>query len=604
VILYLSFPPFSAVEIAEILCNYLRHSPTFSASVSRDTCFLCRAPACAPTAEIADNRGRIRRDAHAVPVLRKLCLTVPGLVFRIGRKPGREKFLMTEDSIDRAAAWGQPRDGCRHFDLAERAARFGYWRMALADNSMYCSDGVYRLLGVEERPQAPDMAWLLAQFQPDDAARLRRHVEAAIATGSPFRCRAYAQPQSAAARVIDTNGEVETGPDGSVIAVVGVCTDVTAEVTAEAERETAQARFRVMAEESSDIIMLLENGRAVSASNALGRVLGLTPEDIQGGRYLDVVHPDDLGEAQKLRGRPNPGEIWTGTYRARHAKGHYVWLEASTRGLAEAPDGTHREVTVARDITERKEQELKVLAAQERAEAASRAKSLFLANMSHELRTPLNAIIGFAEIMQHHMFGALGDSRYEDYATQIYNSGRFLLNQFCDILDMAQIEAGMLELKFEPFDLTETIEECVRQVRGSVEQRGLVLALDVPAGGVPLIADRRAVRQILLNLLSNALKFTKPGGHVSVGTRQDGTRVTLLVGDDGVGIPAGALGRLGRPFEQVCADPYLAKGGQGLGLALVHALAKKHAGAVTIESKEGGGTVVRVEFPAESARAA
>jgi len=510
---------------------------------------------------------------------------------------------MTKDGLKIAAAAEPQQDGWKHFDLAERAARFGYWRLTLADGSMFWSDGLYRLLGTSKSRQAPDMKWLFEQLDHDGVAALLQQIEEAIATRLPFACRSRTKSQTAPARIIETHGELEFGPRGDAIAVVGVCTDVTARVEAEAERQTAQERYRLMAEESSDIIILYENARIVCASHALDRILNLKPEQLQDGRYLDVVHPEDLAEAGKLRGRPKPGEIWTATYRALHARGHYIWLEAFTRGIDSA-NGVAREVTVARDITERKEQELKMRAAQERAEAANRAKSLFLANMSHELRTPLNAIIGFAEIMRQQMFGALGSSRYEEYATQIYESGRHLLSQFCDILDMAKIEGGMLELNKEQFDLGDTVRECARQLSGTAEERGLILELELPRQSVPMTADRQAMRQIVLNLLSNAVKFTNRGGHIGIEVRNVSGSVVLLVRDDGVGIPADALKRLGRPFEQSCSDPHLAKGGQGLGLALVYALARKHGGTVTIESEEGKGTLVRVEFPEEPARAA
>ncbi|HTT85676.1 MAG TPA: ATP-binding protein [Rhizomicrobium sp.] len=490
-------------------------------------------------------------------------------------------------------------DGWKHFDLAERAARFGYWRLVLADNSMFWSRGLYRLLGADPRQQIPDLDCLLGHVEPRDLRRLMRRVRSAMARHAPFHFRVCTR----AGKVIDTDGEIERGADGRVVAIAGVCTDVTVRANAEAEREIALERYRMMAEESSDIIVLLENGRAVCGSHALGRILGIEPWQLEGGNYLDLVHPDDLAEAGKLRGRPMPGEIWTATYRARHADGHYVWLEAATRGIPDA-NGVAREITVARDVTERMEQELKIRAAQERAEAANRAKALFLANMSHELRTPLNAIIGSAEVMREHLFGTLGNSRYEEYATQIYNSGRFLLNQFCDILEMAHIEAGMLELRFERFDLAETVRDCARQMQIIAEERGLSLALELPSAGAPINGDRRAARQIVLSLLSNALKFTRRGGHVVAGLQSHARRAVLVVRDDGIGIPAGALERLGRPFEQAGSDPYIAKGGQGLGLALVHALAAKHGGHVAIASEEGNGTEVRVEFPVEPVTAA
>ena len=368
------------------------------------------------------------------------------------------------------------------------------------------------------------------------------------------------------------------------------------------ERDLMLERYRAMIEEASDIIMLYENGRVVCASAALGRLLGRKPEEFKNGRYVETVHPDDLAEAQKVRGQPGPGEIWTATYRVRHADGHYIWFEVTTRGVYDGAGRFLREISVGRDVTLRKEHEMKMRAAQEHAEAANRAKSLFLANMSHELRTPLNAVIGFSDIMRQRLFGALGDERYQDYAEQIHESGNRLLAMISDILDMARLEAGLLEMHFEQINLADLIEDCVRGVREDAQARGLALVAETQSG-VSLMADRRAVKQIALHLLSNAMKFTASGGHVSIAARESAGSTALIVRDDGIGIPPSEVSRLGRPFEQVCADPRLAKNGAGLGLALVRALAEKHGGSMSIASEPGVGTTVTVEFPAEPAQA-
>jgi PAS domain S-box-containing protein len=485
----------------------------------------------------------------------------------------------------------------QHFALAERAARFGYWRVRLADNHSTWSPGMYVLLGVD--PSRPaNMAWLLEQIVPEDVAMLQAKINGAIRSRSGFYYRTQAKDPDAVARFVDTHGEVEIGEDGRVLTVIGVCHDVTQQVIAEAERAKAERMYRVMAEEASDIIILHENNRIVFASNALDRTLKRTPDELQDGSYLQLVHPDDLDEAQKVRGRPPPGETRTAAYRARHADGHYVWIETTTRAVYDEETGEfHREISVGRDITERKEQELRMKAAQERAESANRAKSLFLANMSHELRTPLNAVIGFADLMRGQVFGPLGSERYGEYATLIYDSGQLLLDLITDILDMAKIEAGKMELNFERVDLAETIDDCMRLLAERAHQSGVTLCASPAPEKLSVIADRRAAKQILLNLLSNAVKFTTAGGRVDVEARLAGDHVSVVVRDDGIGIPADHIPRLGRPFEQVCVDPMLAKGGTGLGLALVHALVAKHGGAVRIESAEGAGTTVTVDFP-------
>jgi PAS domain S-box-containing protein len=491
------------------------------------------------------------------------------------------------------------RDEGAQFALAERAARFGYWRLRLADNHVTWSPGMYRILGVDPSENA-DNNWLMAQIVDDDARMIFEKVNHAIRTRSPFQYRSHAKDPHAAAQIVDTHGEVELGPDGRVVSVIGVCHDVTRQVIAEAERENAQRAYRTIAEEASDIIFLHENGRIVFASNALARILGRTPEELQDGKYLDLVHPDDLEEAKKVRGRPPKGEVRSATYRNRHADGHYVWIETRTRGIYDDATGEFLcEISVGRDVTERREQELQMRAAQERAEAASRAKSLFLANMSHELRTPLNAIMGFSDMMRLEAFGPLGHTRYREYAATICNSGQHLLDLITDILDTAKIESGKLKLHPEKIDLDGAIRECTELLAMRAKEAGLELSVDVGAHAFELTADRRAVKQILLNLLSNAIKFTPAGGHVFIETSARPGMLALAVRDDGLGIPADQIPRLGRPFEQVCVDPLLAKGGSGLGLALVHALAQKHGGTVRIESEVGVGTTVTVEFPVQ-----
>ena len=281
-----------------------------------------------------------------------------------------------------------------------------------------------------------------------------------------------------------------------------------------------------------------------------------------------------------------------------HADGHYIWIEATTRSVYDEKTGEFQSlVVVARDITLRKQQEIEAQAARERAEAANKAKSRFLANMSHELRTPLNAVIGFTDLMRRNMFGSLGNERYEEYVTLIYDSGQLLLDLISDMLDMAKIEAGKLELNLERVDLTGTIEDSVRLLSDRAASNGLELTVTAPATPISLTADRRAVKQVLLNLLTNAIKFTPAGGQVDVQVRVDDGRVIVSVRDTGIGIPAHELPRLGNPFEQVCGDPMLAKSGAGLGLALVRALVEKHGGQLRIDSEDGVGTMVSVDFP-------
>lgn len=235
--------------------------------------------------------------------------------------------------------------------------------------------------------------------------------------------------------------------------------------------------------------------------------------------------------------------------------------------------------------------------AEQSAEAANRVKSEFLAHMSHELRTPLNAIIGFSDMMLQGIFGPL-EKRYGEYVSDINKSGLHLLEVISDILDMSKIEAGKFELHTENVDLVALIGDCTALIRFAAEERQILLTTHVPAGGASLAADRRALKKILINLLSNAVRFTPKGGEILLSVRTGADILEIAVRDTGRGIPEAAIERLGRPFERVVNNPHVAHEGTGLGLALVHGLARLHGGTMRIDSTEHVGTEVTVTLPA------
>ena len=371
------------------------------------------------------------------------------------------------------------------------------------------------------------------------------------------------------------------------------------------ERNALLARYRAMAEEASDIIVLQEDGRIVCASGALHRLLKRTPEEFQNGGYLRLVHPDDLAVARTVQGTPPPGETWTAAYRVQHADGHYVWFEVTTRAMYDAATGRFlREISVGRDITERKQNELRLQAAQERAETANRAKSAFLANMSHELRTPLNAIIGFAEMIGSEALGPLANARYRDYASSIAQAGALLLGMVDNILDVAKLEAGRFDLHLEPIESEALLAECAGLHQAAAAQAGLTVEWHSSAGTV--VADRGALRKLLLHLLSNAVKFSPPGSAVRVTAERENGSVVLRVRDTGRGMTAEQVARAAQPFAEICSQAALARGqtGTGLGLALVRGLAEAHGGTMFVASAPGAGTTVTISLPAAAARQA
>ena len=231
-----------------------------------------------------------------------------------------------------------------------------------------------------------------------------------------------------------------------------------------------------------------------------------------------------------------------------------------------------------------------------RAEEASQSKSNFLASMSHELRTPLNAINGFSDIMKKEMFGPLGDPRYKGYVNDILFSGQHLLSLINDILDMSKIEAGKMTLNAEVMYLHEMVAQVVRIIRGRADDANLKLNVDV-AEVREIEADPRSVKQVLLNLLTNAVKFTPEGGAIGVELVQKTSGIIVKVSDSGIGISQENIEKLAKPFEQVNDTANKQSEGTGLGLALSKSLVELHGGNFKIESTVGKGTTVIFSLP-------
>jgi signal transduction histidine kinase len=257
-------------------------------------------------------------------------------------------------------------------------------------------------------------------------------------------------------------------------------------------------------------------------------------------------------------------------------------------------------VGVFRDVSLRKAAEAARQQALQDAMAANRAKSEFLANMSHELRTPLNAIIGFSDVMKSQRLGAIGNSRYLEYAVDINNSGQHLLELINDVLDVSRIESGRCELREDIVDLISLVDECRQIISGSAVNTHKTFACQSDPSLPPIRADERALKQVVLNLLSNALKFTGPKGTIRLCAlvSSDGYP-TIEVHDNGIGIPESDLARVTEAFYQVDGSLKRQHEGSGLGLYLAKRLTELHGGDLTIESRDGNGTTVRMRLPRE-----
>jgi two-component system, cell cycle sensor histidine kinase DivJ len=254
-------------------------------------------------------------------------------------------------------------------------------------------------------------------------------------------------------------------------------------------------------------------------------------------------------------------------------------------------------VTQSRDISH--EQHLREEAARKAAEAesANDAKSRFLAAVSHELRTPLNAILGFSDILIGEYFGKLENDRQREYVGLIRQSGAHLLSVVNTMLDMSKIEAGRYELLVEPFSIGQSIQACEAMLGLQAREKNLTLTSRVQRGLGEIVADQRAVQQVLINLVGNAIKFTDAGGVVSIDAAASGNMLKLTVSDTGIGIPADKLANLGQPFVQVQNEYTRRYEGTGLGLSLVKGLVALHGGSFAISSVQGEGTAITILIP-------
>ncbi|HUD85885.1 MAG TPA: PAS domain-containing sensor histidine kinase [Xanthobacteraceae bacterium] len=376
-------------------------------------------------------------------------------------------------------------------------------------------------------------------------------------------------------------------------------------------------RYRLLARNITDVITRHGRDGVVLFMSPAGETLfGSRIADLHGHGLFERVQVADrpayltaLGDAAAL------GESRSVEFRVRRdgfdANGNpmpeFVWVEMRCRPLDQAAtDGGHgrREVVaVLRDVTGRKQQERALEDARAEAERANAAKSRFLATMSHELRTPLNAIIGFSDMLKEESALMLDAKRRGEYAGLINDSGNHLLAVVNGILDMSKIETGNFEITPEPFAPAQVIAGCCDILALRAREAGVTLEKLAVDGLPEIVADKRALNQILLNLLSNAIRFTDRGGKVTIGARAEAATVSFTVEDNGVGISDEDLARVGEPYFQARASYDRRHGGTGLGLSIVKGLVELHGGEVSIRSRVGEGTRITVRLPIDCERA-
>jgi two-component system, cell cycle sensor histidine kinase PleC len=514
-------------------------------------------------------------------------------------------------------------------DLALNRGRCGLWTWDLESGRIHWSASMFDLLELDERPGHWTIADLQPLVHPDDqsletiarAAAERRDGWVDI----EFRMRAADGRWVWLHKRADIVEDEETG----AASLVGIAFDVTDRKREAELSATADQRLRDAIEAISEAFVLWDSGnRLVLCNSKYQSLRNLADEALRpGARGVSLAAPAET----RVIARDGSGAADDGafagrsrTYEARLADGR--WLQVNERRTR---DGGY--VSVGADITALKEHEQQLLNSERlllatvaqlkqsrrsleeqaqqladlaeryheqksRAEAANRAKAEFLANMSHELRTPLNAIIGFSQLMGSQTFGPLGSQKYRDYCAHILAGGEYLLHVVSDILDMARLEAGRERLSYARFRAEQAVSRAVLDIAPTAREKRIAVRVEV-GSEVTVEADPLAVERILTTLMRNAVKFAPEGGEVTIGAAAVAEQVHFIVEDNGPGIAAEDVARLGRPFEQ--GDVAMANGmkGSGLGLAIANSLVELHGGTLRLRSRPGEGVAAVVTLP-------
>ncbi|WP_353621211.1 ATP-binding protein [Labrenzia sp. R4_1] len=512
-------------------------------------------------------------------------------------------------------------------DTALTHGRCGLFDWDLSRGRMFWSSSLYELLGREPKDDILSFSEVSDLTHPDDIDLLGL-AEHLLESGETLVDETFRMRHSDGSWIwLRARGEIQVDPGRAEPHLIGICLDITEQHLLAEQSQMADLRLRDAIETISEAFVLWNTRNELVICNSNYQSLhNLPPSAVKPGTpYKDVLAAAENGPASpqpvqlsKRQGGPE------GSYEAQLEDGR--WLQISER---RTKDGGF--VSVGTDITALKKHEerltesekrlkatvtdlqrsRKILEVQTRqlsemaekyqeektrAEAANQAKSEFLANISHELRTPLNAIIGFSDIMTQEMFGPLGTDRYADYCKDIYSSGTYLLNVINDILDMSKIEAGRMSTETEVVNASEAAEDAARIITGAASEKNIVISADV-ADNLHVDVDKRALKQVLLNLLANAVKFTPDNGTVTLKARPRGDRVRFEVADTGIGISERDIERLAKPFVQVENQFTKTHQGSGLGLAIARSLVELHGGKLDIESEVKKGTIVSFSLP-------
>lgn len=441
---------------------------------------------------------------------------------------------------------------------------------------------------------------------PDEqrAENIKRYHRFTQRSLKPYRVKAHIEMRDGNYRMVEIAFRLLSEGASGHAHGIGTITDREGQKQAEVAVETAERKYRDIFENSiSGIYQTTAEGKFISVNPALAQILGYKDttdvlNSIHSIASQIYVRPEDRAFFKNKLDRE--GRVVGMETQMYKKDGTKIWLVENARAVKDDNGEILYYEGSLWDVTERHKTEEELKEAKLTAEITSRTKTEFLANMSHELRTPLNAIIGFSEIIKDEIMGPVENQAYKEYASDIYNSGNDLLRIISEILEVSKIEAGNRELNEGPVKLSRAVASCLVILKGKIEEQNLDITLDLPSDLPELIGEELVIKQILLNLVSNAVKFTPAEGEIKIKAYiHNSNKLVLEVIDSGIGMTAEELEKAMQPFWQANSSLARDTSGTGLGLTLVQSLARLHGANLQMESEKDKGTTVRLLFPEE-----
>ncbi|CAK0779994.1 Histidine kinase [Gammaproteobacteria bacterium] len=476
---------------------------------------------------------------------------------------------------------------------AQTIAHLGHWSWNAVSGKLFWSDEIYRILRIDPGSIIPTRERFRSFIHPDDVAEVKKSEQHAQHPNDAHSIDYRLVVGGDEVRWVHEEARGNFDSRDRLLRMTGTVQDIT-------ERKIVEERltlFRRIFDASGQAIRITDRGgRIVYLNQAHEQLLGYRQEELEGQSFSILLTEETVPTAEEIFSTVTQGQSWSGLLPMRRRDGSQ-FISASNIGAVTTTDGRIQYVfNIFTDYTEELARRTELAQAKEAAERASQAKSDFLSSMSHELRTPMNAILGFAQFLE--IYGRL-DAEQKESISEILKAGHHLLELINEVLDLAKIEAGRIDLSLEPVELAVLVDECFDLVYPLAAARNITLQSGNLAG-MAMRADRMRLKQVLLNLFSNAIKYNIKGGRVHLNIRQIASeRLRLSVSDSGPGIPPERLELLFQPFNRLGAEHSDVEG-TGIGLTITRRLVEMMGGSVGVESQIGVGSTFWIELPAET----